>query len=500
MESSKSSSKGEPGRLEGNGSKSQRHGSFEKNSTIVRLLVGLRAREVSENSTNMRLTFRIRRDCAQKSLRILKRLLKWDAMTLRLPCACVTRVGRATKSCVVLFLDARSSYKWTEATIGGVLDILRATRACEMRFPPSALQQRRRFPARFSRRRRFLAVPERCVNKMLDTESYYSDSRRAFEGESALESLTAGRDSADFEGTEVVGGIEVSTELGSTSSVEVVEINNSQPSTSDHRVEATEADVSVADLGEDLLTVVTRRQWVSMVKPKGPIFGVDFIKLNTFNKAELAKIKVEYHIPDSVVMRIPGPLESLSNVDGEVVFFTDVFKHGLRLPLRHSIQKILAQIGYAHEQFNPNFWITLLGMITAFDIADEVERSYEQFTNMYSVTRAKSADQGGWVQSNCLSAGQRGHFMVGGSQKTWRQRRKLVSGACESTPWVIVERYIPTTFQTIVSLKLPTTFKRDIEMIERIQPKIAEEDHFFKTLLDFGNLFKAGLISEPEHA
>ncbi|CAL2256669.1 unnamed protein product [Prunus armeniaca] len=133
---------------------------------------------------------------------------------------------------------------------------------------------------------------------MSNTESDHSDSPRAFEGESASVSSTAGLDSADFD--EVVRGTEVSTKSGGTSSVEVVEVNNSQPSTSGHRAEATEADVSVADPGEEL---------------------------NALNEAELAKIRAEFHIPDSVVMQILGPLESLSNPDGEVVFFTDVFKH-----------------------------------------------------------------------------------------------------------------------------------------------------------------------------
>ncbi|KAL6276886.1 hypothetical protein ACE6H2_020487 [Prunus campanulata] len=150
-------------------------------------------------------------------------------------------------------------------------------------------------------------------------------------------------------------------------------------------------------------------------------------------------------------MRIPEPLESLSDNDKGVVFFTDVFKHGLRLPLRHSVQKILAAIGYAPGQYNPNFWITLLGTIAAFNLAGEGEPSYEQWAQLYSVTRAKSADHGGWVQSNCLSAGQRGHFVVGvpSSQKTWRKRRVIVSSDWESAPGVIVERRIPTTFQTV---------------------------------------------------
>ncbi|CAL8991908.1 unnamed protein product, partial [Prunus brigantina] len=131
------------------------------------------------------------------------------------------------------------------------------------------------------------------------------------------------------------------------------------------------------------------------------------------------------------------------------------------------VQKILAAIGYAPGQFNPNFWITLLGTITAFGIAGEGEPSYEQFAHLYSVTRAKSADQGGWVQSNSL----------------------------ESAPGVIVERHIPTTFQMIVSLKWPIATKREIEVIERVRSRIPEEDRFHKALLDFKNLFRAGLIS-----
>ncbi|KAL6277239.1 hypothetical protein ACE6H2_020840 [Prunus campanulata] len=200
-------------------------------------------------------------------------------------------------------------------------------------------------------------------------------------------------------------------------------------------------------------------------------------------------------------MRILEPLESLSDNDHGVVFFTDVFKHGLRLPLRHSVQKILAAISYAPGQYNPNFWITLLGTIAAFNLAGEGEPSYEQWAQLYSVTRAKSADHGGWVQSNYLSAEQRGHFVVGvpSSQKTWRKRRVIVSGAWESALGVIVERRIPTTFQTVVSLKRPTAPIREVEVIEQVRAKIAEEDRFFKELLYFRNLYKAGLISKVEH-
>ena len=36
-------------------------------------------------------------------------------------------------------------------------------------------------------------------------------------------------------------------------------------------------------------------------------------------------------------------------------------------------------------------------------------------------------------------------------------------------------------------------------MIERVRSLIPEEDRFHKSLLDFKNLYRAGLISEPEY-
>ncbi|CAL9020897.1 unnamed protein product [Prunus brigantina] len=312
---------------------------------------------------------------------------------------------------------------------------------------------------------------------MSDTESDYSRSPRAFDGETASESTTEGLDSADFEETER-GAPEVSTDSGSISSVEVVGVNGARPSTSGRRAGEAEEDVTVADPGQGVLTVVRGPQRIPMAEPNEIVFGVDYLEPNIMTEAELAKIRALYNIPDSVKMRIPEPLESLSNPKGEAVFFTDVFKHGLRLPLRHSVQKILAAIGYAPGQFNPNFWITLLGTITAFGIAGEGEPSYEQFAHLYSVTRAKSADQGGWVQSNCLAAGQRGHFVVGvpTSQKTWRRHRVLVSGAWESAPGVI----------------RPIATKREIEVIERVRSVIPEDERFHKTPPDFKNLYGRG--------
>lgn len=163
--------------------------------------------------------------------------------------------------------------------------------------------------------------------------------------------------------------------------------------------------------------------------PKENLFEVDYLEPNKITEREIAKYRAEYCIMDSVRMRIPGPTESLSKPkDGEVVFFTDVLLQGVRLPLQPAVQRILAQIGYALGQYNPNFWVALMGVILAFGITEEGAPSYEQFSHLYSVIKSKSADHGGWVQANCLKAFERGHFVsaVPTYQKSWRNWRVLL--------------------------------------------------------------------------
>uniref|UniRef100_UPI003980FEB4 hypothetical protein n=1 Tax=Salmonella sp. s54727 TaxID=3159668 RepID=UPI003980FEB4 len=59
--------------------------------------------------------------------------------------------------------------------------------------------------------------------------------------------------------------------------------------------------------------------------PKKTLFGVDYLEPNKITERELERIRAEYLIPDSVKMRIPSPVESLSDpANGEVTFFTDV--------------------------------------------------------------------------------------------------------------------------------------------------------------------------------
>ncbi|CAL9011528.1 unnamed protein product [Prunus brigantina] len=182
-----------------------------------------------------------------------------------------------------------------------------------------------------------------------------------------------------------------------------------------------------------------------MAKPKDLVFGVDHLESNVLTEAEVAKIRALYNIPKSVKMRILGPLESLSNPKGEVVFFTDVFKHGLRLPLRHSVQKILAVIGYAPGQAE--------GALRSWG-ADLVE-------NLASASGAGVWSLGIGVGSDCGEAYP--HFLLD------------------------------------MSLKRPIAMKTEIEVMECVRSRIAKEGRVHKALLDYKNLYKASLISEPEY-
>ncbi|CAL8122547.1 unnamed protein product [Prunus armeniaca] len=105
---------------------------------------------------------------------------------------------------------------------------------------------------------------------------------------------------------------------------------------------------------------------VPMGVPKELVFSVDYLEPNRITEREIARHED------------PKSYQSLSSPkDGEVVFFTDVLLQGVMLPLQPAVQRILAQIGYAPDQFNPNFWVALMGVVTAFGMAGEGEPSYE---------------------------------------------------------------------------------------------------------------------------
>ncbi|KAI5330164.1 hypothetical protein L3X38_029562 [Prunus dulcis] len=275
----------------------------------------------------------------------------------------------------------------------------------------------------------------------METDNLLSDSPEALVGESSSGSSVAKLENADYESTdlEIVEDTEVPTEAKGTSYL-VPEPDVCWPSTSDHEAEV--AEVSIAAPGEGVLTVVMGRQQVLMAKPKVLVFGMDFLEPNALTEGELAKIWAEYHIPDSVVMWTHMPLESLSNSNGEAVFFTDVFKHELRLPLRHSVQKI----------------------------CDEGEERKPREVGAVELLAGRSAMA---LYGLCT---------------------ELVKNLVSASGTGI--RSIGISIQ--VSLKRLTASKRDVEAIERVRGKLAEDDGYFETLLGFGNLFKVGLITEAE--
>ncbi|CAL8992685.1 unnamed protein product [Prunus brigantina] len=240
---------------------------------------------------------------------------------------------------------------------------------------------------------------------------------------------------------------------------------------------------------------------VPMGVPKEHLFGVDYLGPNKITEREIAKYRAEYRIPESVRMRIPGPIESLSKPkDDEVVFFTDVLIQGVRLPLQPAVQRILAQIGYAPGQFNPNFWVALMGVITAFGMASEGEPSYEQFSYLFSITKSKSADHGGWVQANCLRVTEHGHFVsaVPTSQKSWRNRRVLLSGDWESPSGQPIRFPIPTTFQIAGKLKQPIPAQSEIRQVERVRSKVPALKRVYPQFLFTANLIQAQLVDPAE--
>ncbi|CAL9020652.1 unnamed protein product [Prunus brigantina] len=240
---------------------------------------------------------------------------------------------------------------------------------------------------------------------------------------------------------------------------------------------------------------------VPMGVPKEHLFGVDYLEPNRITEREIAKYRAEYFIPDSVGIRIPTQTESLSRPkEGEVVFFTDVLLQGVRLPLQPAVQRILAQIGYAPGQFNPNFWVALMGVVTALGLADEGAPSYEQFSHLYSITNSKCADHGGWVQANCLKATERGHFISGvpTSQKTWRKRQVIFSGDWESPSGHPVRFHIPTTFQIAGKLKQPNATQSEIRQIDRVRLRVPAVERVYPKLLFTANLIKAQLVNPVE--
>ncbi|KAI5319947.1 hypothetical protein L3X38_039655 [Prunus dulcis] len=253
---------------------------------------------------------------------------------------------------------------------------------------------------------------------MSDSESAFGSELNAFDGESSDWDTSSEAASLEAEGgedtdVEILGeevnsipthGIGKGLMTGQPLPLAAVYKDGTRAGTFEHQPEASTSGrgEGVAGPSQPRVTIIHReRSRIPVGVPKKTLFGVDYLEPNKITERELERIRAEYLILDSVKMRIPSRTESLSDPrNGEVTFFTDVLLKGVQLPLQPTVQKILAQIWYAPGQYNPNFWVALMGVIAAFVITEEREPSYEQFSYLYSITKSKSADHGGWVQAN----------------------------------------------------------------------------------------------------
>lgn len=91
--------------------------------------------------------------------------------------------------------------------------------------------------------------------------------------------------------------------------------------------------------------------------------GVPLLKKNKMTEAELAELRTDYSISLSVELRLLTLADMVRYPpDGCMLILTDMYKHGLRLPLHPWVQMMLAKLGYAPEQYNLNLWILLHGV------------------------------------------------------------------------------------------------------------------------------------------
>ncbi|BBN69359.1 hypothetical protein Prudu_903S000100, partial [Prunus dulcis] len=106
-----------------------------------------------------------------------------------------------------------------------------------------------------------------------------------------------------------------------------------------------------------------------------------------------------------------------------------------------------------------------------------------------------------WLgQANCLKASERGHFIssVPTSQKSWRNRRVLLSGDWESPSGVRPRFPVPTTFQTAGKIKQPIPTQSEVRQVDRVRLKVPAAERVYPRFLFTDNLIRARLINPAE--
>ncbi|CAL2255727.1 unnamed protein product [Prunus armeniaca] len=83
--------------------------------------------------------------------------------------------------------------------------------------------------------------------------------------------------------------------------------------------------------------------------------GVPLVRRNILTEVKLAELRTEYSVPPYVGVRLPTAVDVVRYPsEGSVMIFTDMYQHGFRLPFHPWVQMMLAKLGYAPGQYNPN--------------------------------------------------------------------------------------------------------------------------------------------------
>ncbi|CAL8162449.1 unnamed protein product [Prunus armeniaca] len=223
--------------------------------------------------------------------------------------------------------------------------------------------------------------------------------------------------------------------------------------------------------------------------------GVPLGNRNTLTEAKLVELRTDYSVPSYVGLRLPSAADVVRYPpEGSVMIFTDMYQHGLRLPFHPWVQMMLAKLGYAPGQYNPNFWLLLHGVYIAWWLVGLGEPTFEQFMYLYSISKQHGTF--GWVQANCRKAKERGYFIghKPSTQKSWRNRWCLAYGDWECPPGKTVSRHIPTHFQSIGSVKWGPISKEREDEVERVRSLLSETQRERRNLVTQKNLYESGLL------
>ncbi|CAL9021062.1 unnamed protein product, partial [Prunus brigantina] len=228
--------------------------------------------------------------------------------------------------------------------------------------------------------------------------------------------------------------------------------------------------------------------------------GISLARRNILTEVKLAELWIDYSVPPYVGLRLPTAADVVRYPpEGSVMIFTDMYQHGFRLSFHPWVQMMLAKLGYAPGQYNPNFWILLHRVYIAWWLAGLGEPTFEQFMYLYSISKQQGSF--GWVLANCRKAKERGYFIghKPSTQKSWRNRWCMAYGDWECQPGKTVSKHIHTHFQSIGSVKWGPISKEQEDEVERVRSLLSETERECKNLVTQKNLFEFGLLQGSKY-